>query len=130
MSGNSQEVDNAEDSYPTQRHAGKVGYGPTYHEGPVCISYESGSVLYSSLLSCQTIADKVAGYKKELHGKIARKPQLVKEGHDKITGEAKRREKEGSDVCHNGHFSRSPLMFLGIGETAIRNAGGNAAAND
>ncbi|XP_006456032.1 hypothetical protein AGABI2DRAFT_121930 [Agaricus bisporus var. bisporus H97] len=78
MSGNSQEVDNAEDSYPTQRHAGKVGYGPTYHEGP-------------------TLADKVAGYKKELHGKIARKPQLVKEGHEKITGEAKRREREGSD---------------------------------
>ena len=24
-----------DDPYPEQRHAGKVGYGPMYHQGPV-----------------------------------------------------------------------------------------------
>jgi hypothetical protein len=30
----------AEDTYPTQRHAGNVGYGPNYTTGPVRTSRE------------------------------------------------------------------------------------------
>lgn len=32
----------AQETYPTQRHAGKVGYGPNYHTGPVRTSCELG----------------------------------------------------------------------------------------
>ncbi|KAF9451593.1 hypothetical protein P691DRAFT_616856, partial [Macrolepiota fuliginosa MF-IS2] len=66
------------DAYPEQRHAGKVGYGPNYNVGA-------------------SFLDKVVGLTEELHGKIAHRPELVKEGRDKISGEAKRRKVLGMD---------------------------------
>lgn len=61
--------------YPEQLHAGKVGYGPNYHQGP-------------------GFTDKVTGLKEEIKGKVTRKPELVQRGHDRITGELKKKELE------------------------------------
>ncbi|KAK0444246.1 uncharacterized protein EV420DRAFT_1648940 [Desarmillaria tabescens] len=63
------------DEYPEQKHAGKVGYGPQYRPGP-------------------TFADKVTGLKEEVKGKITGNQGLVQEGHERRTGELKRKEKE------------------------------------
>jgi hypothetical protein len=48
------------------------------------------------------MVDKIAGLVEEIHGKVKHKPELVKEGHERRTGEAKRRKMLGlDDVCHN-----------------------------
>ncbi|KAK0475888.1 hypothetical protein IW261DRAFT_1493481 [Armillaria novae-zelandiae] len=60
--------------YPEQKHAGKVGYGPQYHSGP-------------------TFSDKVSGLKEVVKGKITGNQGLVQHGHDRKTGELKRKEK-------------------------------------
>ncbi|KAF9269852.1 hypothetical protein L218DRAFT_293602 [Marasmius fiardii PR-910] len=64
-----------DETYPPQHHAGAVGYGPNYHLGP-------------------TFSDKMTGLKEEVKGKITRHPDLVKQGHDRRTGEQQRRERE------------------------------------
>lgn len=66
----------------------------------------------------QSLTDKLAGYKEELHGKIARKPQLVKEGRDKVSGEAKRRQRLGLDVCFNYILpsSKDEISLLSVQE--------------
>ncbi|KAJ3562945.1 hypothetical protein NP233_g9264 [Leucocoprinus birnbaumii] len=65
-------------SYPEQRHAGKIGYGPNFRQ--------SASMM-----------DKLSGLTEEIHGKLAHNPELVKEGHEKRTGELKRRKALGLD---------------------------------
>jgi len=64
--------------YPEQKHAGKVGYGPNYAE-------EHGHV---------PMTERFEGLKEEIMGKIKRDPKLAQEGHDKVTGEAKRKQPE------------------------------------
>ncbi|KAL0581433.1 hypothetical protein V5O48_000587 [Marasmius crinis-equi] len=64
-----------DESYPEQRHAGAVGYGPNYHQGP-------------------TFTEKMTGVKEEVKGKVFRNQELAKQGHDRRTGELKRRERE------------------------------------
>ncbi|KAF8802503.1 hypothetical protein BYT27DRAFT_7172964 [Phlegmacium glaucopus] len=71
---------NATDSLPEQRHAGKVGYGPTFTTGP-------------------TLGDKIMGLKEEIAGKLTRNPEKVKHGHDILTGEEKRKKLTG-EVCN------------------------------
>ncbi|RDB26660.1 hypothetical protein Hypma_005537 [Hypsizygus marmoreus] len=66
---------NQDYQYPEQRHAGKVGYGPNYYNGP-------------------TIGDKVKGLEEEIKGKLTRNPALVEHGKERITGELKKRERE------------------------------------
>ncbi|PBK71482.1 hypothetical protein ARMSODRAFT_955256 [Armillaria solidipes] len=62
------------DEYPEQKHTGKVGYGPQYHSGP-------------------TFTDKVSGLKEVAKGKITGNQGLVQQGHERKTGELKRKEK-------------------------------------
>ncbi|KAM0748907.1 hypothetical protein T439DRAFT_327417 [Meredithblackwellia eburnea MCA 4105] len=66
------EVD--KDGYPPQLHAGKVGLGPHYHEGP-------------------TLADKMQGVKETIKGKITRDPELAEQGKQRITGELQEKER-------------------------------------
>ncbi|EMD36282.1 hypothetical protein CERSUDRAFT_74298 [Gelatoporia subvermispora B] len=63
-------------TYPEQRHAGAVGYGPEYGKGA-------------------STGDKFEGYKTELKGKILKKPDLVQHGHEMRTGELKKKALEG-----------------------------------
>ncbi|KAK0235176.1 hypothetical protein EDD85DRAFT_792058 [Armillaria nabsnona] len=63
------------DEYPEQKHTGKVGYGPQYHSGP-------------------TFTDKVSGLKEVVKGKITGNQGLVQQGHERKTGELKRKEKQ------------------------------------
>ncbi|EIW80385.1 hypothetical protein CONPUDRAFT_165920 [Coniophora puteana RWD-64-598 SS2] len=61
---------------PPQRHAGKLdGPGPESKKG---IDF----------------GDKFAGFQEEIKGKLLRKPDVAKHGHDMRTGELKRREQE------------------------------------
>ncbi|KAF8905086.1 hypothetical protein CPB84DRAFT_1960637 [Gymnopilus junonius] len=52
------------ESYPEQKHAGKVGYGPNYHSGA-------------------TLEDKIEGLKDELKGKITH--NLISSSMDTIS---------------------------------------------
>ncbi|KAH7867945.1 uncharacterized protein C8R40DRAFT_1030619, partial [Lentinula edodes] len=61
--------------YPTQHHAGAVGYGPNYRQGP-------------------SLTDKLSGLKEELKGKVTKNPGLVEHGKEMKTGEVKRREQQ------------------------------------
>ncbi|KAK0216937.1 hypothetical protein IW262DRAFT_1394446 [Armillaria fumosa] len=63
------------DEYPEQKHAGKVGYGPQYHSG-------------------STFTDKVSGLKEVVKGKVTGNKGLVQQGHERKTGELKRKEKQ------------------------------------
>ncbi|PIL31460.1 hypothetical protein GSI_06161 [Ganoderma sinense ZZ0214-1] len=65
----------SDNTYPPQRHAGAVGYGPEYGKG-------TGT------------SDKLQGLKEEFKGKVLRKPELVQHGRDLRTGELKRKEME------------------------------------
>ncbi|EMD36283.1 hypothetical protein CERSUDRAFT_95623 [Gelatoporia subvermispora B] len=80
------------ESYPEQRHAGAVGYGPDYQKGA-------------------TMGDKIDGYEEELKGKILRKPDLVQHGREMRTGELKKKAREGDidslDQGKNGHSNKS-----------------------
>ncbi|KAJ3504154.1 hypothetical protein NLJ89_g8085 [Agrocybe chaxingu] len=60
-------------SYPEQRHAGRVGYGPNYHTGP-------------------TLEEKVAGLKEEFIGKVTRSPARVQHGRELLSGEERRKK--------------------------------------
>ncbi|KAF8969231.1 hypothetical protein BDZ97DRAFT_1915575 [Flammula alnicola] len=67
-----------EPDMPEQRHAGKVGYGPNYQSGP-------------------TLEDRVVGLKDEIKGKVTHNPDLVRLGHEKLTGEERRKKMIGAD---------------------------------
>ncbi|KAI5477550.1 Calmodulin-like protein [Pseudohyphozyma bogoriensis] len=71
--------DMGEDGYPVQRHAGKVGYGPNYHQGP-------------------TFGDKLEGAKEVIKGKITRNHDLAETGKDRILGELQEKEKAKDDA--------------------------------
>ncbi|KAJ3912864.1 hypothetical protein F5877DRAFT_72040 [Lentinula edodes] len=62
-------------NYPAQHHAGAVGYGPNYRQGP-------------------SLTDKLSGLKEELKGKVTKNPQMVEHGKEMKTGEVKRREQQ------------------------------------
>lgn len=64
--------------YPEQKHAGKVGYGPAYAETHGVVG----------------MGERFEGLKQEIKGKILRKPELVQQGRDKMSGEAKRKQQE------------------------------------
>ncbi|KAF8578932.1 hypothetical protein K439DRAFT_1638425 [Ramaria rubella] len=66
-----------EEALPEQKHAGAVGYGPDFANK-----------------NRTTMGDKIAGLKEELVGKITKNPELVQKGHDRKTGELKKREHE------------------------------------
>ncbi|KAF8901163.1 hypothetical protein CPB84DRAFT_1777889 [Gymnopilus junonius] len=72
------EPDIAPYSYPPQRHAGKVGYGPNLPDDP-------------------NLIDRVVGLVDELKGKVTHNPDLVQHGHEIYTGEAKIKEILGDD---------------------------------
>ncbi|KAJ3872363.1 hypothetical protein F5051DRAFT_159316 [Lentinula edodes] len=63
------------ESYPEQHHAGAVGYGPNYRQGP-------------------SLTDKLTGLKEELKGKVTKNPGLVEHGKEMKSGEMKKREQE------------------------------------
>ncbi|KAJ6466848.1 hypothetical protein C8R45DRAFT_1079379 [Mycena sanguinolenta] len=69
------EGDHLESTYPEQKHAGAVGYGPNYHQGA-------------------GFSDKITGLKEQVKGKVTHNPALVETGHNRMTGELKQKELE------------------------------------
>ncbi|KAJ7901580.1 hypothetical protein B0H13DRAFT_2027590 [Mycena leptocephala] len=69
------EKDHLEPTYPEQKHAGAVGYGPNYNQGAGFL-------------------DKVTGLKEQVKGKVSHNPELAARGHDHMTGELKHKELE------------------------------------
>ncbi|KAJ7678122.1 hypothetical protein DFH06DRAFT_901742, partial [Mycena polygramma] len=65
-------------TYPEQKHAGAVGYGPNYnpHAG---------------------LGDKITGLKEQVKGKISHNPDLVAQGHERVTGDLKKKELQGDN---------------------------------
>ncbi|KAI5831069.1 hypothetical protein K523DRAFT_270737 [Schizophyllum commune Tattone D] len=63
------------ESYPEQKHAGAVGYGPAYHDGP-------------------TTGDKMTGLKEQVKGKVTGNHELARKGVERRTGELQKREQE------------------------------------
>jgi hypothetical protein len=61
--------------YPEQKHAGAVGYGPNFHQGP-------------------TVGDKITGLKEEFKGTVTHNKDLHQHGKDLKTGELKRKQQE------------------------------------
>lgn len=83
----------ADNTYPPQRHAGAVGYGPEYGKGTV--RRPSINTLCVSLIGCMKgTSDKLQGLKEEFKGKLLHKPELVQHGRELRTGELKRKENE------------------------------------
>ncbi|PVF96489.1 hypothetical protein CPB86DRAFT_786984 [Serendipita vermifera] len=66
--------------YPPQLHAGKVGLGPHYVEQ-----------------NRATVGEQFQGFKETLKGKITHNHQLEETGHERMTGELKRQERERED---------------------------------
>ncbi|KIJ62251.1 hypothetical protein HYDPIDRAFT_114732 [Hydnomerulius pinastri MD-312] len=62
-------------SLPPQRLAGAAGLGPNYGK-------DAG------------FGDKIGGLTEEIKGKILRKPEVTEHGHDRRTGQLKRKEEE------------------------------------
>ncbi|OAX43444.1 hypothetical protein K503DRAFT_765889 [Rhizopogon vinicolor AM-OR11-026] len=85
---------------PPQRHAGAVGLGPAYHQGP-------------------GFGDKLVGLEEEIKGKIMKKPELVEQGRERRTGALKKKELEQDDkddpFAKPGDQS-APTMHKGKGE--------------
>ncbi|KAJ7176677.1 hypothetical protein C8R46DRAFT_1076990 [Mycena filopes] len=71
----SAEADHLDSQYPEQKHAGAVGYGPNYHQKPGFL-------------------DKVTGIKEEIKGKVTKNPEMVATGHERMTGDLKKKELE------------------------------------
>ncbi|KAH7920841.1 hypothetical protein BV22DRAFT_1107486 [Leucogyrophana mollusca] len=80
-----------DDDLPPQRHAGAVGLGPEYAKG-------AGFV------------DKIGGLQEELKGKILRKPDIAQHGHERRTGELKKKEGEedSDDQAHSPNEAPIP----------------------
>ncbi|KAG8761416.1 hypothetical protein FRC14_003829 [Serendipita sp. 396] len=64
-------------NYPPQLHAGKVGLGPHYAEQ-----------------NQATFTDETRGIKEIIKGKLKRDHDLEQQGHDRFTGDLKRRERQ------------------------------------
>lgn len=73
-------------SYPEQKHAGAVGYGPNFRFGP-------------------TVGDKAGGLMEEMRGKIMHNQEHVHHGHDRRTGELKKREHD-EDMANGSPFEK------------------------
>jgi len=69
------EADHIDSTYPEQKHAGAVGYGPNYNQGAGFL-------------------DKITGVKDQVKGKVTHNPELAAKGHDRMTGELKHKELE------------------------------------
>ncbi|KAF7369101.1 Calmodulin-like protein [Mycena venus] len=69
------DADHIDSTYPEQKHAGAVGYGPNYNQGAGFL-------------------DKITGVKEQVKGKVTHNPELVAKGHDRMTGELKHKELE------------------------------------
>ncbi|KAK7050487.1 calmodulin-like protein [Favolaschia claudopus] len=67
------DADHLNSEYPEQKHAGAVGYGPNYHAKPGFL-------------------DKITGMKEQVQGKVTHNPELATKGHDRITGDLKKKE--------------------------------------
>jgi hypothetical protein len=65
----------SEVQYPEQKHAGAVGYGPNYHQGP-------------------TVGEKATGLKEELVGKMKHDQGMTQHGHELRTGILKQKAVE------------------------------------
>ncbi|KAJ6551369.1 hypothetical protein B0H19DRAFT_1157366 [Mycena capillaripes] len=73
------DADHLDPTYPEQKHAGAVGYGPNYNP-------KAG------------VFDKITGLKEQVQGKISHNPDLVEKGHERATGELKQKELKGDDA--------------------------------
>jgi hypothetical protein len=90
------------DEYPEQRHAGAVGYGPSYSKDPVS-NYILCKVTPCKIhrgVNDQGIGEKITGIKEEVLGKIKKDPSLVEQGKLRKTGELQRREAEANVCIH------------------------------
>ncbi|CAK5262246.1 unnamed protein product [Mycena citricolor] len=86
--------------YPEQKHAGAVGYGPNYNQKP-------------------GFADKVTALKEQVVGKVTKNPELVTKGHDRWTGELKKKELDADAVSL--HFKAAgSLLRSGEGPGPFR----------
>jgi len=65
------------EEYPPQLHAGKVGLGPHYGEA-----------------NRVTIGEQITGIRETIKGRLKHDSQLEERGHERITGELKRKERE------------------------------------
>ncbi|KAL1676830.1 hypothetical protein EV122DRAFT_266621 [Schizophyllum commune] len=79
------------ESYPEQKHAGAVGYGPAYHDGPC-----------KSLTTAQTTGDKLTGLKEQVKGKVTGNHELARKGVERRTGELQKREQEADEQVRSG----------------------------
>ncbi|KAI4527805.1 hypothetical protein K525DRAFT_255134 [Schizophyllum commune Loenen D] len=85
------------ESYPEQKHAGAVGYGPAYHDGP-----------RKSLTTAQTTGDKLTGLKEQVKGKVTGNHELARKGVERRTGELQKREQEADEqVCSGPIHTRA-----------------------
>jgi len=73
--------------YPPQLHAGKVGLGPHYGEQ-----------------NRVTIGEQITGLRETIKGKLKHDQQLEEKGHERVTGELKRKEREKEQ---NDPFSKN-----------------------
>lgn len=80
---------------PPQRHAGKVGYGPYFHAGPVSSLNFYQGYSFSCLIFSKTLEDKIMGLKEVVVGKLTQNPEKVSHGHQILTGEEKRKKLTG-----------------------------------
>ncbi|KAL1669891.1 hypothetical protein GGF50DRAFT_94855, partial [Schizophyllum commune] len=89
------------ESYPEQKHAGAVGYGPAYHDGPVRTVYAL-AILCKSLTTAQTTGDKLTGLKEQVKGKVTGNHDLARKGVERRTGELQKREQEADEQVRSG----------------------------
>jgi hypothetical protein len=61
--------------YPEQKHAGKVGYGPNYHQDA-------------------SLGEKATGFKEEVLGKVKHDEGMIAHGHELRTGALKKKALE------------------------------------
>ncbi|GEM07996.1 proteophosphoglycan ppg4 [Rhodotorula toruloides] len=76
-----------EGGYPEQVHAGKLGYGPHYAGNP-------------------GISDQLKGTEEIIKGKLAHKPELVQQGHDRKDGVLAERKREYEAEHEDDAFSK------------------------
>ncbi|KAL1703463.1 hypothetical protein EV121DRAFT_260834, partial [Schizophyllum commune] len=89
------------ESYPEQKHAGAVGYGPAYHDGPVR-TVHALALLCKSLTTAQTTGDKLTGLKEQVKGKVTGNHELARKGVERRTGELQKREQEADEQVRSG----------------------------
>ena len=96
------------ESYPEQKHAGAVGYGPAYHDGPVR-TVHALALLCKSLTTAQTTGDKLTGLKEQVKGKVTGNHELARKGVERRTGELQKREQEADEQVCSGPIFESAV---------------------